>query len=109
MIGSSAIRLFPFPLVHAAFDIPVIVVKLRFQQDERRQPPHHLRDLAYLIAGERTPQHIDIAIAEPLLDDLIAADGFLSAVFGVFSCQFSMYRMWGVFGWAIWFKIGAEC
>src|ERR1039457_1792924 len=60
-----------------ALDGFVIGVERGTHQEECRDAPRHIGDMAGFLLGESAAQQYLFAIAEPLLDHLIAAEGVL--------------------------------
>ena len=62
------------PGVGVGLDAAVVVVQGRLQEDDRGEPAGHVRQFAGLFGAERPAEQFPLAIAQPFLDDLVAAD-----------------------------------
>ena len=60
-----------------SFDRAVILVQGWFQQQDGGDAAGHLLHPADLVFGHRAGQQLFLAVGEPFLDDLLAADGVL--------------------------------
>ena len=65
------------PGVGTRLDAAVILVKSRLQQDDGRQAAGHGGDFAGLFAPKRAAEKFLLAVTQPLLDNLVAADVIL--------------------------------
>jgi len=62
------------PLPHIRLHTLVVRVQLGLHEHERGDAAHHLADVARLLGLEVAAEQSALAVGEPLLDDLIAAD-----------------------------------
>ena len=53
----------------------IVRIELRTQGQNCRNPPDIVRKLESLVGGERATEEGGLAVAEPLLEDLVAAGG----------------------------------
>ncbi len=60
----------------------IVRIELTAQGQNRRNPPYMVRELLDLVAREREAGEGGLAVAEPLLEDLIAAEGVAPDRFG---------------------------
>src|SRR5262249_55391735 len=68
---------YAWPGYRRLFDGQVIGVQRRIEQHNGSDATRHMGHLACLVSSERPAQQRVLAIAEPLLDDLIAANSIL--------------------------------
>src|ERR1035437_3993775 len=70
-------RLLWFPVVAGGFDALVVRIQLRLEQNQRGQAAGDVGDFAGLIGGYRAAQQTVLAVAQPFLQHLVAADGVI--------------------------------